>query len=219
MARSVPKGVRGGKGVRGNTGGAGNTGTIRELPLAGQTAFFDGGKTDQMRTTETWENKRKDLDHEQLLLTSRDGFAVGYFDGDKDSVAFRIPDAYRDRKSELVLTHVHPAYYDRSIGGGFSDADVMNHIRLGLGETRAVSKEGVYSFRTTTESDATGFLRALNDRRGDVSRMMAAAETQLKKQGYTLSGTERTDFYLRMSDAWYRQTAYRYGYDYRSPWG
>lgn len=222
MAKYGPKSVRGGKGVRGNTGGGGgNTGHINMLPLAGQTAFFDGGKTDQMRTVESWEDKRKTLDHEQLLLTNADGYAVGYFDGDRDSVAFAIPREYRDEASRksLVLTHVHPPYYDRTIGGGFSDADVLNHIRLGLGETRAVSAEGVYSFKTTRESDPTGFVKALNDRSSAVSWMMNEAEKALKAQGITLDGKDHTDFYLRVSDAWYRQTAYKYGYEYRSPWG
>ena len=216
------KSVRGGKGVRGNTGGGDNrTGSIKSLPLAGQTAFFNGGKTDQTRTVETWENKSLDLGHEQLLFTNKDGYAVGYFDGDKDSVAFAIPKDYRDAEARkgLVLTHIHPAHYDRTIGGGFSDADVTNHIRLGLGETRAASVEGVYSFKTTRESDPNGFLKALSGRVNSVSAAMNEAEKSIKASGVTLTDKERTDLYLKISDAWYRHHAYKYGYEYRSPWG
>ena len=164
--------------------------------------------------------KRKDLDHEQLLLTNREGYAVAYFDGDKDSVAFRVPKEYRTKESRagLVLTHVHPAYYDRTIGGGFSDADVANHIAFGFGETRAVSVEGVYSFKTTRESDPKGFLKALQTRQAAVHRDYRAAVESLKKQGYNMTAKEETNLYLRVSDAWYRHTAYRYGYEYRSPW-
>ena len=216
----TPKSTRGGKHrQRGNTGGRGNTGHLKPLPLAGQTAFYDGGKTDQMRTTETWEDKRKALDHEQLLMTNKDGFAIAYFDGDKDSVAFSVPKEYRGKLNDVVLTHVHPAYYDRTIGGGFSDADVTNHILFGFGETRATSTEGTYSFKTTRESDPKGFLKALGDRRTQVYDSYDKAVSSLKSQGYKIEGKEATDLYLRISDAWYRNTAYRYGYEYRSPWG
>ena len=156
------------------------------------------------------------------MLTNKDGYAIAYFDGDKDSVAFRMPKGYgysnKEGRAGIVLTHVHPAYYDRTIGGGFSDADVMNHIGFGFGETRAVSVEGVYSIKTTGESDPKGFLKALQTRQMDVRRDFGNALDGLKRQGYNMTDKEETDLYLRISDAWYRHTAYRYGYEYRSPW-
>lgn len=155
------------------------------------------------------------------MLTNKDGYAVAYFDGDKGSVAFRVPKEYRGKgkASELVLTHVHPAHYDRTIGGGFSDADIINHIAFGFGETRAVSTEGVYSFKTTNESDWKGFAKALDTKDATVYRDFNTALASMKKAGYTLTSKEETDLFLRVSDAWYRNTAYKYGYEYRSPWG
>ena len=209
-------GGRGQNRSRGNTNGNGATGKINSLPLAGQTKFYDGTKTDTEITVRAWEDKHNDLTHEQLLMVNQDGYAVAYFDGDKQSVAFQIPKGVNPK--DITLTHVHPAAYDRTIGGGFSDADIENHIAFKFKETRATSVEGNYSFRTTSESDPKGFLKALKTRKQTVMQSYNDALQSINKQGVSLSSKEETDLYLRISDIWYQHTASKFGYEYHSPY-
>lgn len=185
------------------------------MPLAGQTAF-DGARTSVEATIDAWEARNANLDHEQLLVVGQDGIALGYFDGGKTSVGFELPDGVDP--STLTITHVHPVNNDRNIGGGFSNADVINHINLGLAETRAVAQEGSYSFRTTSESDPKGFKSALANRQSVCLKQQRAAIKALEKQGITLTAQEKMDIYLRASDIWYQNMANRYGYIYRSPY-
>ena len=187
----------------GGYGGGGN-----QLGLAGQTYFDSGNKVSVGGTLNFWENKSKDLKHEELLMVGEDGFAAGYFKGGSTAVAFNIPNGVDPSKT--VLTHNHPygGKDGRTIGGGFSDADVTNHIQLGFKETRATSTEGTYSFKAGKNANSTGFLKALNKRKGEVSK---AADARYKKAGNTKS---YIDIYLEESHNWYTKNSAKYGYEY-----
>lgn len=209
----MAKGSLGGKRGRGTTADDMRSGKLNSQYLAGQTYFYDGNNTSTRATVDNWESKRGDLDHEELLMVDDDGFAIGYFKGDKDSVAFNVPRGVDT--SKITLTHNHPTSGDaRSIGGSFSDADIKNHLAFGFKETRATAKEGTYSFKTTSESDAKGFSKALSGRKTAVNKAYDDTVSSMKKKGYTLTETEGIDLYLRISDSWYKATASKYGYEY-----
>ena len=203
----------GGRGAgrgRGSTGRG--VGKLRPLPLAGQTPIYDGNKTNTKLTVDTWEDKNRGLNHEQLLMVGEDGFAAAYFDGGKTSVAFQVP-ADKD-PSTLTLTHIHPAFYDRTIGGPFSDADMINHIIFGFKETRAVSVEGVYSFKGTRQSDANGFKKALQKRDAEIDKNLDKAVKSLRDKGQTVDGKTYTDLFLRTHIVWLNNNCRKYGYDF-----
>lgn len=155
-----------------------------------------------------WENKSRDLEHEELLMIGDDGFATGYFKGEGESVAFNVPNGVDPKKT--VLTHNHPVKQKdgRTISGSFSDADLKNHIALGFKETRAVGVEGSYSFKTTKKSNPAGFQKALGKRKAAVSK---AADKRYTQPGNTKS---YIDIYLEESHKWYSKNAGKYGYDY-----
>ncbi len=57
--------------------------------------------------------------------------------------------------SKLTLTHNHPSGNGRGLGGTFSPADIENHARLGLKQTRAVANgKGEHSYIITTTPGA-----------------------------------------------------------------
>lgn len=199
-----------GSGSASGGGGGGNLvfgGPANQLGLAGQT-YFEGNKVSVSGTVDYWENKSRDLDHEELLMIGEDGFAAGYFKGERGSVGFNIPNGVDPKKT--VLTHNHPVKQKdgRTISGSFSDADLTNHIKLGFKETRAVGVEGSYSFKTTSKSNPTGFQKALGTRKSTVSK---AADKRYTQPGNTKS---YIDIYLEESHKWYSKNAGKYGYDY-----
>ena len=205
-----------GSGRRGNTGGGDQRfGSLKPLPLAGQTAFDRNGRNlGTQASIDKWETKNATLDHEQLLMVNSDGYAVAYFDGDKDSVAFAIPRGVD--ASDITLTHVHPAYYDRDIGGTFSEADLVNHIRLGLKETRAVSVEGTYVFRAEKGANPRAFLRALARRESDTSSAInKAVKAKEKSLGRKLTEKEYSKIFLDAHDRWLKTHATGHGYYYK----
>ena len=203
-----------GGGKRGNTGGGDQRrGSLKPLPLAGQTAFNQNGETlGTKATVDKWENKLRTLDHEQLLMVNDDGYAVAYFDGGKQSVSFRVPDNVDT--SKVVLTHIHPAEGDRTIGGTFSDADLLNHIRIGFKETRAASDEGTYYFRAGKGADPKGFIKDLASREREVDKYVDQAVKKYKAAGKTLDYKAHNDFWLQAHDRWMRVHAAKNGYIY-----
>lgn len=193
--------------------GAGHGGSGQSLGLAGQTYFEDGNKVSVAGTLDFWEGKSKGLDHEELLIVGDDGFAAGYFKGGATSVGFTLP-AGAD-PSTLTITHNHPAggKDGRTIGGSFSNADLNNHINLGLRETRATSVEGTYSFKATkgVKQNGAGFQKALTKRSAEVSAKADAKYKAAKAKGSTKS---YIDTYLETSHEWYQANAAKYGYTY-----
>ena len=201
----MTKSSRGGR----RSTGAGYGGSGEQLALAGQTGFYDGNKVTVNSTLNHWEGKTHALDHEELLMIGEDGFATGYFKGGKSAVSFSIPNGVDPKKT--VLTHNHPYGKNvggRTIGGSFSNADLRNHISLGFKETRATSIEGTYSFKAGKNPNSSGFLKALDNRKSEVSKV---ANTAYKKAGNTSS---YVDVYLKESDKWYAKNAPKYGYEY-----
>lgn len=186
--------------------GTGSGGSGKSLGLAGQTGFYDGNKVSVESTLTHWEGKSKGLDHEELLMIDEDGFATAYFKGGKTSVAFTAPS--KEVAAKTVLTHNHPLGDGRTIGGGFSDADVTNHIRLGFKETRATSVEGTYSFKATAKADSKGFLNALKGRK---KACQEKADAIMKKN----PKANAIDVYLTASHHWYQTNASKYGYEYK----
>lgn len=196
-------------------GGAGGVlmGGQPSLGLAGQTYFENGNRVSVEGTLNFWENKSKDLDHEELLMIGDDGFAVGYFKGNDTSVGFTMPDGMD--AGTITLTHNHPygGKDGRTIGGSFSNADLNNHINLGLKETRATSQEGTYSFKATkgAKQNASGFQKALGRRQSEVSKKADAKYKAAQKKGSTKS---YIDTYLETSHEWYQTNCSKYGYTY-----
>lgn len=188
--------------------GVGFGGNGQSLGLAGQT-YFDGRRVSVSGTLNFWENKSVNLKHEELLMVGEDGFAAGYFKGGESSVSFAIPKGVDPAKT--VLTHNHPygGKDGRTIGGGFSDADVTNHIKHGFKETRATSIEGTYSFKTGKNANPQGFQNALSKRKSEVE--ISAQERYLKAK----DGKSYLDTYLEESHKWYEKNAGKYGYDYK----
>lgn len=213
----------GGRGAGSSSGGGGNisTGTGyggkgNSLGLAGQTYFEDGNKVSVDGTLNYWENKSKDLGHEELLMISEDGFAAGYFKGGATAVSFSIPDGVDPSKT--VLTHNHPygGKDGRTIGGSFSDADLKNHISCGFKETRATSKEGTYSFKAAKGKtpDSKGFLKALSGRRSEVEKKAEAKYRKAQAKGGKAAQKSHIDTYLEECHAWYSKNCSKYGYEY-----
>lgn len=202
------------KGGGGGTFSTGRGGKANPQGLAGQT-YFDGNKVSVGGTLNYWEGKSKDLNHEEMLLIGEDGFAVGYFKGGATSVAFTIPNGADP--SKLTLTHNHPhgtkATGGRTIGGSFSNADLKNHIQLGLKESRACATEGTYSFKATKgqKQDSAGFMKALNGRQAECSakadKVYKAAQAKGSKKSYI-------DTYLETCHEWYQTNSSKYGYTY-----
>ena len=201
-------------GSYGGGGGGGNLifdGTTQSLPLAGLTWFEDGDKTSVEMTMAHWEGKNVNLDHEELIMVDKDGFACAYFKGGKNSVGFSMPEGVNP--AELTLTHIHPvtgSSDQRSIGGTFSVADLTNHINLGLKETRAAAKEGTYRFWSGPNADAQGFLGALNNARAEINRSTAVKVTNNRG-----SKTYQIDTFLNEWHKWYSTNAPKYGYHYQ----
>jgi len=199
----------GGRGAGSLSGGGGGgtiiMGNVESLGLAGQTGFYGGNKVSVASTLNHWEGKSYDLDHEELLMIGEDGFATAYFKGDNNSVGFTPPS--KKVAAKTTLTHNHPLGDGRTKGGSFSDADLRNHIKCGFKETRATAVEGTYSFKTTSKSDSSGFLKALGTRKATVSKRAASV---MKKK----PNSNAIDVYLDESHKWYQQTASKYGYEY-----
>ena len=93
-----------------------------------------------------------------------------------------------------VLTHNHPYQGGRMIGGTFSEADVINHIQLGIGTTRAVTNgpnENTYILATKAGSNPrTLYSAAVMSRdNGKMEKIGTDAFTRvsadMKKKGYT----------------------------------
>lgn len=210
-------GGRGSASSGGGTGkvGEGYGGTGKPLGLAGQTYFEDGNKTSVAGTLNYWENKSKDLKHEELLLIDEDGFACGYFKGGDRSVKFDIPKDVDPSKT--VLTHNHPygtkATQYRTIGGSFSNKDLENHIKFGFKETRATTIEGTYSFKATkgTTQNKSGFLAALSKRKDECTMK---ADKAFKKAQAKGSKKSYIDTYLETCDKWYKINCGKFGYTY-----
>lgn len=193
--------------------GAGYGGSGQSLGLAGQTYFENGNKVSVAGTLNYWEDKSKDLKHEELLIVGEDGFAMGYFKGGAGSVGFTMPDGADP--SKLTITHNHPygGKDGRTIGGSFSNADLNNHINLGLKETRATSTEGTYSFKAAkgVKQNSKGFQKALAGRQTEVSKKADAKYKAAQKKGSTKS---YIDTYLEESHKWYQKNCSKYGYEY-----
>lgn len=188
------------------TGGGGG-GSGKELGLAGQTYFENGNKVSVAGTLNYWEGKSKNLKHEELLFVGEDGFAAGYFKGGSGAVSFHIPEGVD--ASKTVLTHNHPTggKDGRTIGGSFSNADLTNHIRLGLKESRATSVEGTYYFRAGKKADAKGFQKAMGTRKSAVNKAT-------KKRMDSGDKKSEIDIYLEESHKWYSKNAKKYGFEY-----
>lgn len=202
----------GGRGSSSSSGGNrastghGYGGTGEPLGLAGQTGFYDGNKVSVRSTLDHWEGKSYGLDHEELLMIDEDGFATAYFKGGKDAVSFIPPDEAIAKKT--VLTHNHPLGDGRTIGGGFSNADIENHIKYKFKETRATAVEGTYSFKATSKANSQGFLKALKGRKNEVSKK---ADAYMKKN----PNANSIDVYLKESHKWYQKAAKKYGFEYK----
>lgn len=176
-----------------------------ELPLAGQTAFYDGGKADTRTTLVGFEDRKHGLGHEEMLMVDQEGFARGYFSGDRGSVSFRIPK--HAKTSELSITHNHPLGDGRSTGGTFSAADMRVLATYGFKEIRATAAEGTYSLRPTGRANKTGFLKALAHYDSTVAS---------KTKASVRAGDKRStiDISLDHANSWVKQTAKKYGYEY-----
>lgn len=176
------RGQSGGSGREssGATSGAGGQlggGKVNRLPIAGQTAFDEGNRTSVQATLDQWEKKHGTDKVEHLLMVDENGFATDYFKGNRGSVAF-VPPA---DPSRITLTHSHPIGSDRTIGGSFSEADIINHIDVGFKETRATSVEGTYVFRATERSNPKGMKAALKT--ADENARRSAAYQFYKNNG------------------------------------
>lgn len=196
--------------------GFGYGGSGQSLGLAGQTYFEDGNKVSVGGTLNYWEGKSKDLKHEELLMIGEDGFAVGYFKGGATSVGFTMPKDVDP--SKITLTHNHPygGKDGRTIGGSFSNADLNNHINLGLKETRATSREGTYSFKAAkgVKQDPAGFQKALGKRQAECSAKADAKYKKAQTKGGKAASKSYIDTYLETCHDWYKTNAPKYGYAY-----
>lgn len=81
----------------------------------------------------------------------KDGELIAIYKGDKGSVGAHIEG---DKVKGGMMTHSHPTEFDkngdpkRPFGYAFSAGDINVHAVRELGETRAVAREGTYSFST-----------------------------------------------------------------------
>lgn len=176
-----------------------------ELPLAGQTVFYDGGKADTRTTLVGFEDRKHGLGHEEMLMVDQEGFARGYFSGGGGSVSFRIPKHVNPKS--LSITHNHPLGDGRSTGGTFSAADMSVLAKYGFREIRATAAEGTYSLRPTGRANSAGFLKALSHYDSTVGNQTKAS---------VRAGDKRAtiDIALEHANNWVKSTAPKYGYEY-----
>ena len=180
-------------------------GDAKELPLAGQTVFTGGNKTDTRTTLVGFEDRKHGLGHEEMLMVDQQGFARGYFSGDQGAVSFRIPKHANPKN--LSITHNHPLGDGRSTGGTFSASDMSVLAKYGFKEIRATAAEGTYSLRPTGRANSTGFLKALSHYDSTVANQTKAS---------VRSGDKRStiDIALDHANQWVSKTAPKYGYEY-----
>lgn len=101
--------------------------------------------------------RESDDGNEFAAFWDKDGELIAVFKGDKNSVASHFEDKSDRGKPTKggTMTHSHPTEFDpytgevkRPFGFGFSGGDIQQHGLRELDETRAVAREGTYSFST-----------------------------------------------------------------------
>lgn len=210
----------GGRGADSGYGGGTHTGGGRRGP----TRFDDKTKQFQGMTIHEFEEAIRDRKVEYVGIFDKDGqLVVAGTSHNKGAVA--IPVHHPEFKSRgYTLTHNHPYYEGRTIGGSFSEADVQNHLGLGLkGETRAVTNgpnEFAYIFRARkgAKLNTKGMMKAVSRVGKDYGptgqRTLDSVNKRLKAQGKTLNGKEGQVIIGAAKRLWKAANVGQYGYEY-----
>lgn len=137
---------------------------------------------------------------EYAAFWDKDGELVAIFKGNKGSVGSYV-EAPKGSKMNGdtpikggVMTHTHPAEgVDRPFGYAFSGGDISVHNARELMETRAVAREGTYSFRGDQASIPKAILDQMNPQaRESYTRMPKAEQSKVAFRMMASQMKERT---------------------------
>lgn len=126
-----------------------------------------------------------------------------------------------------TLTHNHPYYGGRTVGGTFSGEDVMNHSAFGMRQTRAVSNgpnENTYILRNragSRQNSAEMFKYAARNSNasGNPQRIMSKAwdnaQEKAQRRGKSVPESKRGQVELgSLKQVWKSKSVSDYGYEY-----
>ena len=138
----------GGRGAKSSYGDEGITTGDSGRPLT----FYDLTDKYKGMTIQEFEKAIRDRKVEYIGLADKNGKIIIAGSSNNEG-AVAVPTTHPDFNKAKTLTHNHPYYGGRELGGSFSGADVKNHVTLGLDSSRATSKEKTYIIRqgTTTK--------------------------------------------------------------------
>lgn len=154
----------------------------------GETAQFDGelryGEKDPTlsptvrQNVEAWEEKRANAKVEYAYSVDADGNPIGpEVRGGKGSV--RTPSSYHNTE-DATFTHIHPREANSgTLGGTFSQGDLINFATKRNTTERAVAREGTYSISKLDNFDQAGFLAYVRNADRNFDREYRTATRQL----------------------------------------
>ena len=209
----------GGRGADSGYGGGTHTGGGKRGPRT----FDDKTKQYKGMSIHEFEAAIRDKKSEYIGIFDKDGqLIVAGTSHNKGAVV--VPTNHPDFSKAYTLTHNHPYYENRVIGGSFSEADVQNHLRLGLkGETRAVTNgpnEYAYIFRAKqgAKLDTTGMVSAAskvgNKYASTGQKAVDEVRKRLKAQGKSLNGKDNQVYIGAAKRLWKAANVGQYGYEY-----
>ncbi len=214
----------GGRGAESGFGGSRSTsGNGR-----GASRFYDKTNKYQGMTMHEFENAVRDKKVEYIGVYDDKGqLIVAGTSYNSHSVA--VPTNHPEFSKAHTLTHNHPYKPadepHRTIGGSFSNADVTNHIQLGLkGETRAVSNgpnENTYIFRAKMGAKQDNIRMYKHMAKAEAAWQKTAQKKvddinkRLAKQGKSLSPPQRKQVvYGAVKKGWQSTEVSASGYEY-----
>lgn len=185
--------------------GAGGSGAsdVEEIMLAGNTGWVNGNEVSVASTLARWEDGRRNLNHEEMLVIGDDGFPVAAYKGDRHSVAFE-----GEKTRGMTVTHVHPDKY----GGTFSEADISNFNKFNQKEIRASAREGTYSLKATRNANWDGLNKAYAKAQPSLADKASKAVEKVAAKGG--SKTAQRKAYVDVYHKWYSSNMGKYGYTY-----
>lgn len=215
--------MQGGRGASSGFGGDTNTGGSGR-----RMKFYDKTQKYQGMSKHEFENAIRDKTVEYIgIFNDKGELVVAGTSHSPNAVA--VPTNHPRWNEVHDLTHNHPYKPsnepNRTIGASFSDADVKNHVTLGIkGETRAVSNgpnENTYIFRAKAGAKTSpGRMlqhanRANNAWQKEMSRTLGQVEKRLAKQGKQLTPSQRNQvIYGTAKRPWQSHVVEKAGYEY-----
>lgn len=209
----------GGRGADSGYGGSHGTGKDG----TGSGKFYDMTKKFSGMSIHEFENAIRANNEEYIGIFDKNGnLIVAGTSHNKGSVS--IPERAPGFSKAHTLTHNHPSNDNRIIGGSFSEADVQNHLRLGLkGETRAVAvgpNEHTYIFRAKkgAKQNPSGMARSAskvgNEYKSEAQKAINGVRKKLAQKGKSLNGKDNQVYIGTMKHLWKTADIDKYGYEY-----